>query len=469
MAEKRTEVPAELRKAAAECKKEMSNRFVLVDPATAKDHIRGSGKEMFQVTRKIDGVMACAFFRDGATTLVGSGGKALGAPCAETLAASLRAAGVASATVLCELYLPVPNGRPRVGDALSALADPKRAGQLRLAPFGIVEVDGAPFPEKGYAAVHVKLSEWFPDEAVRPVERREAADLAGIEEIYREWVEGEGAEGLVIHAPSGFVWKMKPRHSVDAVLVGYTTGDLGLRNALFAVRDEAGGWRIAGKVGSGFSAEDRKSLLVRLRAFDCASTLVETDSRGVAFRMVRPEIVAEISVGEFVAEESDGRPKTNKIASWDPAAGWKACGLAPGASAKSPVFVRLREDKTPDPALVGVKQITDLCPFAAPKATAAADLPKSEILARRVFVKETPGKGEAPPKLMVQKYLLWKTNKEEADPRYPAYVYHFTDYSSGRAEALKRSVRISSSREQLAGLMDADIAANVKKGWQEMD
>ena len=66
---------------------------------------------------------------------------------------------------------------------------------------------------------------------------------------------------------------------------------------------------------------------------------------------------------------------------------------------------------------------------------------------------------------MVQKYLLWKTNKEGADPRYPAYVYHFTDYSSGRAKPLDRAIRISSSREQLAALMDADIAANVKKGW----
>ena len=468
MADKTAEVPAELRKAAADCKKNMSNRFFLVDPATAKDHIRGGGKETFQVTRKIDGVMACAFFRDGAATLVGSGGRALEAPCAEALAASLRAAGVKSATVVCELYLPVANGRPRVGDALSALADPKRAGELRLAPFGIEEVDGAPFAEKGYAAVHAKLAEWFKDEAVRPVERREAADLAGIEEIYREWVEGEGAEGLVIHAPSGFVWKMKPRHTVDAVLVGYTVGDLGLRNALFAVRDEAGNYRIAGIVGGGFSVEDRKALLERLRALNCPSRFVQADRDGVAFRMVRPEIVAEISVAEFVAEGSDGRPKTNPVAAWDPAAGWTSRGLSAGVSVKSPVFERLREDKTPDPALVAERQITDLCPFAAPKTAAAADLPKSEILARRVFVKETPAKGDKPAKLMVQKYLLWKTNKEEADPRYPAYVYHFTDYSSGRAKPLDRAIRISSSREQLAALMDADIAANVKKGWQEV-
>lgn len=453
-------VAAELRAAAIACKKEMSQRFALVDPATARQSIRG--KDEFLVTRKIDGVMACAFFRDGAATLVGSGGKALEAPCAEALAASLRAADVQSATVVCELYLPVASGRPRVGDALAALADPKRVGELRLAPFDIVEIDGAPFAEKGYAAVHAKLSEWFGDEAVRPVEMRTAQGLEGIEEIYGEWVEGEGAEGLVIHAPTGFVWKMKPRHSVDAVLVGYTVGDLGLRNALFAVRDEAGDYRIAGIVGGGFSEEARRSLLGRLRALDCPSKYAQADRDGVAFRMVRPEIVAELSVGEFVAEESDGRPKFNPIVSWDPQTGWTPRGRSAGVSALRIVFERLREDKTPDPALVAERQITDLCPFAAPKAAAAADLPKSEILARRVFVNETTVKGV--PKLMVQKFLVWKTNKEKADPRYPAYVYHYTDYSSargGKDGPLKRQVCISSDRDQILALLEADIAKNM--------
>ena len=382
------------------------------------------------------------------------------APCAEKLAASLRAVGVKSATVVCELYMPVANGRPRVGDALAALADPKRIGELRLAPFDIEEIDGAPPSEKGYAAIHAKLSAWFRDEAVRPVEMRTAQGYDGIEEVYGEWVEGEGAEGLVIHAPTGFVWKLKPRHTVDAVLVGYTVGDLGLRNALFAVRDESGDYRIAGIVGGGFSAEIRQSLLERLRALDCPSKYAQADRDGIAFRMVRPEIVAEISVGEFIAEESDGRPKYNPIVSWNDEAGWKPRGRSAGVSVLRIVFERLRDDKTPDPALVGESQITDLCPFAAPKA-AAADLPKSDILARRVFVSETPAKRDKPAKLMVHKFLVWKTNKEEADPRYPAYVYHHTDYSSGRAEALKRDVRVSSDRDQILSFLEAGVAESV--------
>lgn len=105
-------------------------------------------------------------------------------------------------------------------------------------------------------------------------------------------------------------------------------------------------------------------------------------------------------------------------------------------------------------------QVTDICPFAAPKARSVGELPKSELLARKVFKKSSGGK------LMVQKFIVWKTNKE-ADPRYPAYVYHYTDYSSGRKDPLKRDIRVSSSKDQLLVLMEADIAENVKKGWVE--
>ena len=92
---------------------------------------------------------------------------------------------------------------------------------------------------------------------------------------------------------------------------------------------------------------------------------------------------------------------------------------------------------------------------------------------------ETPAKGDKPAKLMVHKFLVWKTNKEGADPRYPAYVLHHTDYSSARAEALKRDVRVSSDRDQILALLGAGIAESVmsapkdggeptlKRGWQE--
>ena len=450
-------VSAELRDAAIACKRRISSQFMLVDPATARERVHG---ERFWVTRKIDGVMACAFYRDGAATLVGTGGKNLSAaPCGAALAASLAKAGVQSATVVCELYLPVAGGRPRVGDVSAALADETLIGKLRLAPFDIVDIDGGQFRAANYGEVHARLSEIFVDEAVRPVEMREAGAYDEVAEIYREWVEGEGAEGLVIHSLSPVVWKLKPRHTVDAAIVGYTIGDQGVRDMLFAVRDKSGDYRVVGPVGNGMSAEFRESFQGRLKELDCASKFIEADSRGIAFKMVRPEIVAELTVGEFVAEDSFGKPKYNAIVSYDGETGWTPKGRSAGVSALRVVLERIRDDKTVDPECVRESQITDICPFAAPKARVGV-LPKSEVLVRKVFKKSSGGK------LMVHKFLAWKTNKE-ADPRYPAYVYHHTDYSSGRKDPLKRDIRVSSSKEQILALMEADIAENVKKGWVE--
>lgn len=454
-----TPVPAELREAAAACKRRISNQFMLVDPAGARTHVGGGP---FTVTRKIDGLMVCAFFRDGALTLVGTGGRNhSSAPCASALAAAMGKAGVASATVVCELYATVAKGRPRVGYALSALADAGRADNLRLAPFDLQELDGAPWcPAGGYRETYAKLAGIFTDDAVRPVEMREAASIDDIEAIYAQWVEDEGAEGLVIHSDdSPIVWKLKPRHTIDAVVVGYTVTGLGIRDILFAVRHEDGEYRVAGATG-GLAQEMRVGLLERLRALDAPSELVQVDSRGIAYKMVRPEIVVELSVGEFVAEDSSGKPKYNVLATFDGERGWVPSGRAPGVSLLRAVFERVRDDKAADPVSVRVSQITDICPFSGRGASAGA-LPKSTVLARRVFRKESAGK------VMVQKFLVWQTNKE-ADPRYPAFVYHYTDYSSGRKDPLKRDIRISSDKAQIMSFFEADIAANVKKGWLEV-
>ena len=85
----------------------------------------------------------------------------------------------------------------------------------------------------------------------------------------------------------------------------------------------------------------------------------------------------------------------------------------------------------------------------------------STILARRVFKKVSGAK------TMVQKFIIWKTNKEHTG-NFPAYIFHHTDYSATRKEALKRDLRTSSSEEQIRRIMDDFIAGNIKKGWEEV-
>ena len=66
---------------------------------------------------------------------------------------------------------------------------------------------------------------------------------------------------------------------------------------------------------------------------------------------------------------------------------------------------------------------------------------------------------------MVRKFILWETNKSE-DPDYPAYVFHFTDYSPTRKDVLKKDIKVSDSRKQIESIYDKNILENVKKGWK---
>ena len=89
----------------------------------------------------------------------------------------------------------------------------------------------------------------------------------------------------------------------------------------------------------------------------------------------------------------------------------------------------------------------------------AEDLKPSEILKREVYRKESRGS------VMVKKFILLKTNKEQSS-EYPAYVYHLTDFSSGRKDPLKKEVKVSDSIDQMEELCAAELIKNIKAGWE---
>jgi len=68
---------------------------------------------------------------------------------------------------------------------------------------------------------------------------------------------------------------------------------------------------------------------------------------------------------------------------------------------------------------------------------------------------------------MVRKFMVWKTNKEVTG-EYPAYVYHYTDFSAGRAEMLKKEIKVSNSKKQIEEIFAAEVLKNVKKGWEKV-
>ena len=190
------------------------------------------------------------------------------------------------------------------------------------------------------------------------------------------------------------------------------------------------------------------------------SQYVLSDSRGIAYQMVQPEIVYEVSVLELVACGNDGKVKTNPLLQYDEAKGWVLEGIVPGVSTQSITFDRERTDKQPNTTDIRLSQLTDICPFEEQE-RAVGKLESSTLLERRVFKKVSGAK------VMLHKFLVWKTNKENSG-RYPAYVFYHTDYSSSRKEMIKRDMAFSSSEEQIREILAAEIADNIKKGWEEV-
>ncbi len=305
----------------------------------------------------------------------------------------------------------------------------------------------------------------FTGKNVCPVEGKYVVGKHEVEQIYEQWVTEGGAEGIVVHSELPIIYKVKSRHTIDAVVIGYTVGEdihEGMvRDIMVAVMTEDGRLHQFTTLGNGFSDAQRTELLAKLSGMHVDSEYIETDSRNVAYQMVRPEIIVEVSVIDLVAENSKGEPKMDMLLSYTAEGGYTIEAQTPGVSAHSPVFVRFRDDKSCNPTDIRISQLTDLCPFAEAKVVLMGNLPKSEILVRRIYTK---GEG---PKLMIQKYVVWKTNKEQSGI-YPAYILHYTDFSVGRKEQLKRDLRASNSEEQIKKLMDEMIASNVKKGWNEV-
>lgn len=452
-------IPAECRQTAIDYKKNIAGKFMLVEGAKIKSRVEGTD---FCVTRKIDGHLQCLFYQDGTAYMLNSGGNQLAEQlrCIDAFAEAMQQAGVSSAIVAAELFMPKEGGRPRCADVKRALADPAQRDELRLAPFDIIEVNGEPWKADHYKHTHAQLCQWFHSDYVIPVDMMKAESLEEVQTIYDEWVECQGAEGLVIHSDSHIICKVKPRHTIDAVIVGYTTGDKGVRDLMMAARREDGLFQVFAVGSGGLSDEARLSLLERLSQQHVESQYILSDSRGIAYQMVKPEIVFELSVIELVAKGNDDKVRTNALLTFDEEQGWLMNGMTPGVSAFGLVFEREREDKSPTTSDIRISQLTDLCPFEEQQAT-MGKLEKSELLERRVFRKISGDK------IMLHKFLIWKTNKERTG-RYPAYIFFHTDYSSGRKDILKRDMSYSSDEQQIRSILATEMESNIKKGWEEV-
>lgn len=430
-------------------------------------------KAEYHASRKVDGEFTVLNYSSGQVFSINPGGTVrVGLPWMQEAAELLSRAGVSSARVAGELYATHAQRRTRVHDVIKVARGPESEEdlqRLRFAPFDIIEWEGQP-PSESYAATFQTLESVFAKSDFNtPVETRFVAGVDSIRELYREWVEQEQAEGIVLRSDDAGSFKLKPRHTLDVVVVGFTEATDErqgmLHDLLVAVMRSDGSLQVLTRVGGGFSEEQRRTMLADLKDKVVESEYVEVNSDYVAYQMVEPTWIIEISCLDLISQTTRGGPVNRMVVEFDQgSARYEVVRRMPLATVISPQFVRIRDDKSAHADDVGIRQISERVEVELVEADVKSfQLPTAEMLKREVFTKVL--KGET----MVRKFVLLKTNKEQASDEFPAYVMHYTDFSPNRKDALQREVMVSSSEEQIRGLYLKMKDAKIKQGWKAAD
>jgi hypothetical protein len=296
------------------------------------------------------------------------------------------------------------------------------------------------------------------------VETERAKTVDEVLKLFEKWVDGEGAEGLVVRSDTGGQFKIKPRISLDVAVLGFTEGvdDRAgmIHDMLVGLMRQDNSFHILGRVGGGFSEDERRAWLSDLKDLAAESDYAEVND-AVAYQMVRPEWVIEISCLDLIGQTTRGGSIDRMVLGYDmPRNMYQSIRRLPLASPISPNFIRRREDKTIRHQDLRLHQVNEIIEIPMMDRDARQlTLPKSEILQREVFTKTLKGNQ------MVRKLLLWKTNKESEGGNFPAYVAYFTDFSPNRATPMDRDIRVSNSREQIERLLAEMRTEYIVKGW----
>jgi hypothetical protein len=362
-------------------------------------------------------------------------------------------------TVLAgELHVPKAGGRERVGDVTASLA--KGGNELAFTAFDVVSHPEFSWQDSSFANRLETLRKLLPDSGpVSAVDVKEVGNSEGIKAFYKEVVEGTSAEGLIVRCPDGRILKVKPSIDLDLAVIGYTVQSSPegeeVRSVLLALSD--GDMFIpVGTSGNAVEGVSRSDLLKKLSKITVSSQYRHAASTGQLYQAVKPEVILECRVLDLQPVDSQGKvirkPELKHTAD-----GWVMGPSRPALSLINAVITRVREDKADVVSGSRWGQLPENL-VAAP--AASKEQKPSEVIRRQVWIKESKDKTD------VRKLLVWKTHKE-ANPIFPAFVVHWTDYSSGRKAPLAREVKVATSQKDAEQIADSLVEENVKKGWVE--
>ncbi|MCA9535011.1 MAG: ATP-dependent DNA ligase [Myxococcales bacterium] len=366
-----------------------------------------------------------------------------------------------------ELFAARKAGRPRVGDVAAAVSDnaPERLG---FAAFDVLRRGAADAQALPYEERLTLLRAWLEGgKRVAVIKTEVVNDRDNALRLFGEWASDGKGEGIVLRPTDGRIFKLKPFVTLDAAVIGLTVRadePDQARSLLLALMRENGQLQIIGSCGNLGDDERRRALFALLAESTVDSNYRYASSSGALFRFVRPEVVVEVRLTDLQSADSSEKPVERMVLSYSAERGYEARRPMEGVSILHPVLERVRDDKSVNPADVRAAQVLERCHVDALDTVAEqVRLPASEVLRREVYVQH---KGD---KHGVRKLLLLQTHKETLDASYPAFVVHFTDYSSGRKDPLQREVRLASTRAQADAIADQMITDNIKRGWTRAD
>jgi hypothetical protein len=450
---------------AQEYRRNLGARMQPLDRATMKDKLPSC--DCF-VSRKVDGECTFLLISGDQCCSVNPGGVVrTGLPFMAEAVELIGKSKHKQILLAGELYVARDDRRPRVHDVSRVARQPDSQAdldQLHFAVFDILDIDNQPAPA-AYADVYRKIESIFKSgKRIHPVETVRAKTYEDVQKLFEKWVDGEGAEGLVVRSDTGGQFKIKPRISLDVAVLGFTEGTedrIGMiHDLLVGLMRQDNSFHILGRVGGGFNEDERRAMLSDLKDMAAESDYAEVND-SVAYQMVKPEWVIEISCLDLINQTTRGGSIDRMVLGYDmPRNMYQSIRRLPLASPISPAYVRRREDKTIRFDDLRLQQVHDIVEVPMLDRDARQlTLPKSELIKREVFTKTLKGN------TMVRKLLLWKTNKESEIGSFPAYVAYFTDFSPNRAASLERDIRVSNSREQIEQLLNEMKVENIVKGW----
>lgn len=454
-------------------RRQLGQMTMAVDTESAKRRIPDS---TYHISRKYDGEHSMLIYLDGEACILNPGKTVrANAPFLEEAIKHLKKAGIKKALIGGEFYvqrtaehLAKDKKRTRVHDIVRIGRSPKtedELNQLAFACFDIYELDNE--VTINYAKNIQRLEEIFKDsERIHAVETIIAKNVSAVLKQYQTWVVDEGDEGVVARSETAGIFKLKPKHHLDLAVIGFTesTDDrIGmLHDMLLAIVRQDGSFQLVSRVGGGFSDAQRFEFLNLLKERVVESDFHEVNSARVAYQMLEPGLVIEISCLDLVATTSRGNPIDKMVLEWDDNEHrWDGIRRLPLCSVISPQFIRFRDDKEANKDDVRLSQLTDIINI--PEINRVAEevkLPLSQIIKRAVATKVSKEK------TMVRKIVLWKTNKEDASKDFPAYVLQLTNFSPNRKDPLQYEMKVSSSKEQILSFFKEWEEKYFLKGWK---